>query len=83
MTVIFIWDHNRAAEKRTISMSLDPHVNGEVSVENKTAKLKMVINSREPKTTIKSWVWVGAFLFFSVSTLCGDFPGVLVVEFVS
>ena len=82
MAIVVIWLFDSTAEERTISMSLDPQVDREIGVEDKTAQLKMVIDSGEPETTVESWVWIGAFTLFGVAALCGDFPDVLVVKLV-
>jgi hypothetical protein len=63
-------------------MSLDPHINAEVRIENEATKLKMIVDSREPETSVKSWVWISAFYLFSVSTLGSDCPGLLIVELI-
>lgn len=45
MAIVVIWLLYSTAEERTISMSLDPQVDREIGVKDKTAQLKMVIDS--------------------------------------
>jgi len=63
-------------------MSLDPHINAEVRIENEAIKLEMVIDSGEPKTTVKSWVWISAFDLFGPTTSGTDFPVVYIVKLI-
>jgi hypothetical protein len=55
-------------------MSLDPHINREVVVQNQTLELKMVVTSREPEPAVERWVWIGAFDLLCPAALCGDGP---------